>query len=103
MAIGADAGNPFLYTAVGLSAAGLLGAIYLPGLRDLLGTTALHPSELGLSQAVGALPAVLIETTKAVTDARSRDKSGTAGVDRPCLKLSWLASIEVPEPGRQPW
>ena len=64
------AGNPFLYTAVGLSAAGLLAATYLPGLRDLLDTTPLSPSELGLSLAIGALPAVLIETTKAVQQAR---------------------------------
>ena len=64
------AGNPFLYTAVGLSAAGLLAAIYLPGLRDLLGTTPLQASELGLSLAVGALPALLIEIAKAVQGAR---------------------------------
>jgi len=64
------AGNPLLYTAVGLSAAGLLAAIYVPGLRDLLGTTPLSLTELGRSLAVGALPAVLIETTKAVQRAR---------------------------------
>ncbi len=64
------AGNPFLYTAVGLSAAGLLAAIYLPGLHDLLGTTPLRPSELALSIAAGALPAVLIETGKAIKRAR---------------------------------
>jgi Ca2+-transporting ATPase len=72
------AGNPFLYTAVSLSAAGLLAAIYLPGLRDLFGTTPLTLPELGLSLATGALPAVLIETTKAVQRARLRMPPGTS-------------------------
>ena len=72
------AGNPFLYTAVGLSAAGLLAAIYLPGLPDLLSTTPLSLSELGLCLAVAALPAVLIEITKAVQRARLlTPKTGT--------------------------
>jgi Ca2+-transporting ATPase len=72
------AGNPFLYTAVGSSAAGLLAAIYLPGLHDLFGTTPLSLSQLGLCLAVAALPAVLIEITKAVRRARPRTpNSGT--------------------------
>lgn len=65
------AGNPFLYAAVGLSAVGLLAAIYLPGLHDLLGTTPLRLSDLGLSLAAGALPAVLIEIVKAIQRLRS--------------------------------
>jgi P-type Ca2+ transporter type 2C len=73
------AGNPFLYAAVSLSAIGLLAAIYLPGLDDLLGTTPLSPSELGLALAVGVLPAALIETTKAVHRARRRTpRTGTS-------------------------
>jgi Ca2+-transporting ATPase len=60
------AGNPFLYLAVGLSAAGLLAAIYLPGLRDLLGTTPLSAGELGATLVVGLIPAVLVELGKAI-------------------------------------
>ncbi len=66
------AGNPFLYAAVALSAAGLFAAIYLPGLRDLFATTPLGPGELGLAVAAGAVPAVLIEITKALQRVRLR-------------------------------
>jgi Ca2+-transporting ATPase len=60
------ASNPFLYAAVGLSAAGLLAGIYLPGLRDLLATTPLSVGELGLTLGVSMIPALLIEIVKAV-------------------------------------
>jgi hypothetical protein len=50
----------------------LLAAIYLPGLHDLFGTTPLDPGDLGLSLGAGALPAVLIETVKAIRRAALR-------------------------------
>ncbi|MHA6794228.1 cation-translocating P-type ATPase [Pseudonocardia bannensis] len=66
------AGNPFLYGAVSLSLAGLLAAIYAPGLSDLLGTAPLSGAELGLAAAVAAVPALLIEAAKVARGRRSR-------------------------------
>jgi Ca2+-transporting ATPase len=55
------AGNPFLFGAVAASIAATIAGVYLPGLSDLLGTEPLSGLELGLSLAVAAVPALLIE------------------------------------------
>jgi Ca2+-transporting ATPase len=59
-------GNPFLYLAVAISAAAVLAALYLPVLRELLGTRPLTATELGLACVAGALPLAVIEVAKTV-------------------------------------
>ncbi|MDQ2706983.1 MAG: cation transporting ATPase C-terminal domain-containing protein [Actinomycetota bacterium] len=48
-----------------ISAVALLAAVYAPGLRDLLGTTPLTLSGLGLVLAASAVPAAVVEISKA--------------------------------------
>jgi Ca2+-transporting ATPase len=58
-------GNPFLYWAVLTSALALLAAVYLPGLRDLLGTTPLSLADFAPVLLAGAVPMIGIEAVKA--------------------------------------
>jgi Ca2+-transporting ATPase len=74
------AGNPFLYLAVGLSLAATLAAIYAPGLPELLHNTPLTLGELALAFAVGAVPSVVVEVTKAI---RSRPSRTSRQAERP--------------------
>jgi Cation transporting ATPase, C-terminus len=62
--LGWQSGSRGTYVAVGTSAAGLVAGIYAPGLRELLGTTPLSAGELGLTLAIGAIPAAIVEIVK---------------------------------------
>ena len=57
-------GNPWLGVAVALSAALMLGGVYVPGLRHLLGTDSVAPVQLAVILAVSALPGAVVAVTR---------------------------------------
>jgi Ca2+-transporting ATPase len=73
------AANRLLVLAVALSALLVLGGIYLPGLRTLLGTQPLSLADLGIAAAVATLPALALELGKAGQRAHTR----RTGPDQP--------------------
>jgi Ca2+-transporting ATPase len=56
--------NPWLGAAVALSAALLLGGVYVPGLRHLLGTDSIAPAQLAVVLAVSAIPGAVTVMTR---------------------------------------
>ncbi len=56
-------GNPWLGAAVALSAALMLGGVYVPGLRHLLSTESVAPVQLAVVLAVSAIPGLVIAVT----------------------------------------
>jgi Ca2+-transporting ATPase len=61
-----EPGNPYLVGAVALSTVLLALAVYLPGLREPFGTTALDLPELAVVVGLALVPLLLVETAKAM-------------------------------------
>jgi Ca2+-transporting ATPase len=57
-------GNPWLGGAVALSAALMLGGVYVPGLRHLLSTESVAPAQLAVVLAISVIPGAVIALTR---------------------------------------
>ena len=63
--------NPYVWGALVLCTGLLLGAVYIPGLSDALGTTGLSWSTWGLVLVASLIPLIIGQIGKAIAENRS--------------------------------